>query len=58
MYSMDINKNMIIDEISKEFIYVILRDETKSEILKLYEQNNDTMENCARRFLEKKLKEL
>ena len=39
---MDINKNMIIDEISKEFIYVMRRDETKSEILKLYEQTTDT----------------
>lgn len=55
---MDINKNMITDEISKEFVYVMRRDETKSEILKLYEQTTDTMENCVRRFLEKKLKEL
>lgn len=55
---MDVEKSMIIDEVSKEFVYVMLRDDSKSEILKLYNQNNDTMENCARRYLEKKLRKL
>ena len=54
----DIKKSMIIDEMSKEFVYVMLRDDYKSEILKLYNQSNDTMENCARRYLENKLREL
>lgn len=55
---MDVKKSMIIDEVSKEFVYVMLRNDSKSEILKLYNQSNDTMENCARRYLEKKLREL
>lgn len=55
---MDIKKEMIIDDLSKEFTHVALRDNSKSEILKLYNQNNDTFEKCARRYLEEKLKEL
>lgn len=53
---MDVKKSMIIDEVSKEFVYVMLRNDSKSEILKLYNQSNDTMENCARRYLEKEAK--
>ena len=55
---MDMQKSMIIDEIAQEFVYVMLGDNTKSELLRLYDQNNDSMQYCARKYLEQKLREL
>ena len=54
----DTKKSMVIDEIAQEFIYVMLGDNTKSEVLKRYNQNNESMQCCVRRYLEEKLREL
>lgn len=55
---MNTEKEKIITDISKEIVQVMLRNENKSEILSLYNQSNETMENCARRWLEDKMRKL
>lgn len=55
---MDIKKDRIIDELSNEFVQVMLRADSKSEILKLYNHSCDSFEGCARKYLKEKLEAL